>query len=131
MEVTIYAQITYIIDRTILTHHGVSSKSGLSDARWCKENGIQPNTFYNWVAGFRKKGGEIPPPTGKEDFLPTPHQYVVRVDLVPAVPFVDVTPKRPVMLAESIPASSLRLELGGAKLDIPNDINPELVHQLS
>ena len=102
-------------------------QSGLSDARWCEENGIQPSTFYNWATRLRKKGCEVPPPTGKEDFLPVPHQDVVRVDLVPEAPFVDVTPQRPVTLAESIPASCLRLELGGAKLDIPNDVNPELL----
>lgn len=31
-------------------------QSGLSDARWCEENGIQPSTFYNWVIRLRKKG---------------------------------------------------------------------------
>ena len=31
-------------------------QSGLFDARWCEENGIQPSTFYNWVTRLRKKG---------------------------------------------------------------------------
>ena len=44
-------------------------QSGLSDTRWCEENGIQPSTFYNWVNRLRKKGCEIPPPTSKEDFF--------------------------------------------------------------
>lgn len=102
-------------------------QSGLSDARWCEENGIHPSTFYNWVNRLRKRGCEIPPPTSKEDFLPVPHQDVVRVDLVPDVPFVDTTCPRQVTLPESNHASYLRLELGDAKLDIPNDVNPELL----
>lgn len=102
-------------------------QSGLSDARWCEENGIQPSTFYNWVTRLRKKGCEIPPPTSKEDFLPVSHQDVVRVDFVPDVPFVDVTPTGSGVLQAAVPASCLRLELDGAKLDIPNDVNPELL----
>ena len=102
-------------------------QSGLSDARWCEENGIQPSTFYNWVTRLRKKGCEIPPPTCKEDFLPVPHQDVVRVDLVPDVPFVDVTPSRIESIPDTANVSCLRLELNGAKLDIPNDVDPELL----
>ena len=30
--------------------------SGLTDCQWCKEHGIHPGTFYNWVSRFRKKG---------------------------------------------------------------------------
>ena len=93
-------------------------QSGLSDTRWCEENGIQPSTFYNWVNRLRKKGCEIPPPTSKEDFFPVPHQDVVRVDLIPDVPFVDVSSSRTVPLQEATNVSCLRLELGGAKLDI-------------
>ena len=34
-------------------------QSGLSDARWCEEHGIQASTFYNWVTRLRKKDCEI------------------------------------------------------------------------
>ena len=102
-------------------------QSGLSDARWCEENAIQPSTFYNWVTRLRKKGCEIPPPTRKEDLLPVPHQDVVRVDLVPDVPFVDVSSSRMNHVSDATNVSCLRLELNSAKLDIPNDVNPELL----
>lgn len=29
--------------------------SGLSDYQWCQEKGINPGTFYNWIARFRKE----------------------------------------------------------------------------
>lgn len=63
-------------------------QSGLSDTRWCEENGIHPSTFYNWVNRLRKRGCDIPAPASADDFLPLPHQDVVRVDLVPDAPFV-------------------------------------------
>lgn len=102
-------------------------KSGLSDARWCEENDIQPSTFYNWITRLRKKGCEIPPPTSKEDILPVPHQDVVRVDLIPDAPLIDVTPQKMISLPVTDNCSGLKLELGGAKLEIPNDVNPELL----
>lgn len=102
-------------------------QSGLSDSRWCEENGIQASTFYNWVNRLRKKGCEIPPPASKDDFLPLPHQDVVRVDLVPDVPFVDVTTSEAVSIPSSDCASTLKLELGGAKLEASNDVNLELL----
>ena len=102
-------------------------QSGLSDARWCEENGIQPSTFYNWVTRLRKRGCEIPSPVSKDDFLPTPHQDVVRVDLVPDVPFVDVAPSTSFSIPSSDCITTLKLELGGAKLEVSNDINPELL----
>ena len=99
-------------------------QSGMSDSLWCKENGILPSTFYNWVTRLRKKGYELPEPVSKDDFLPLPHQDVVKVNLVPDVPFVDTT------LPESVPISTfsgLKLEMGGAKLEISNDVNPEVL----
>ena len=29
-------------------------KSGMTDADWCRENGIAVSTFYNWVSRCRK-----------------------------------------------------------------------------
>ena len=29
--------------------------SGMSDAQWCLQQGINPGTFYNWVSKLRKK----------------------------------------------------------------------------
>lgn len=102
-------------------------QSGLSDSRWCEEHEIQPSTFYNWVNRLRKRGCEIPPPAGKDDFLPTPHQDVVRLDLIPEVPFMDVTSSEPVAIPSSGCATTLKLELNGAKLEVSNDVNQALL----
>ena len=102
-------------------------QSGLSDARWCEENGIQASPFYNWVTRLRKRGCEIPPPASKDAFLPTPHQDVVRVDLVPNAPLGDVTPSTSFSIPSSDCTPTLKLELGGAKLEVSNDVNPELL----
>lgn len=102
-------------------------QSGLSDARWCEENGIQASTFYNWVTRLRKKGCEIPAPASKEDFLPLPHQDVVKVDLIPDAPFVESVPTQSFSMPIAESSSVLKLELNGAKLEIPNDVNPELL----
>ena len=102
-------------------------QSGLSDARWCEENGIQTSTFYNWVTRLRKKGCEIPAPAGKEDFLPLPHQDVVKVDLIPNEPLVESVPTQSFSMPITESSPVLKLELNGAKLEIPNDVNPELL----
>ena len=102
-------------------------QSGLSDARWCEENNIQPSTFYNWVTRLRKKGCEIPPPVSKEAFLPTEYQDVVLVDLIPDIPAAGSTPSNLLSLTETDHVSCLKLETAGAKLEIQNDVNKELL----
>lgn len=102
-------------------------QSGLSDARWCEEHGIQASTFYNWVTRLRKKGCEIPAPAGRDDFLPVPHQDVVKVDLVPDNSIIDAIPSRTVSHPISDCSSGLKLEFADAKLEISNDVNPELL----
>ena len=102
-------------------------QSGLSDARWCEKNGIQASTFYNWVKRLRKQGCEIPPHVSKDDLLPLPHPDVVRVDLVPDVPVVGVTPSETFPIPSSDCAFALKLELSGVKLEVSNDVNPELL----
>ncbi|MBE5889767.1 MAG: hypothetical protein E7282_02235 [Lachnospiraceae bacterium] len=34
-------------------------QSGLSDAEWCRQNGIGASTFYNWTVRLRKRGCEL------------------------------------------------------------------------
>ena len=56
-------------------------KSGLSDYQWCKQKGINPGTFYNWVSKLRKRGYTFPDSISKSDSKPMV-QEVVKVDVV-------------------------------------------------
>ena len=55
-------------------------QSGLSDYQWCRKQGINPGTFYNWVRKLRKAGYTIPDPAGKISGVPV-MQEVVKLGL--------------------------------------------------
>ena len=58
--------------------------SGLTDYQWCKEHGIHPGTFYNWVSRLRKKAcHDIPDSVSREDLSPPAVQEVVKLNLIP------------------------------------------------
>lgn len=40
-------------------------QSGLSDAAWCRQQGIPASSFYNAVSRLRKKACSIPEPSGE------------------------------------------------------------------
>ena len=59
-------------------------QSGMTDADWCRENGIAVSTFYNWVSRCRKAASDqIPAPNYGHLENPPPKQDVVPVDIVP------------------------------------------------
>lgn len=57
-------------------------KSGLSDCDWCRENGINPETFYTWITRLKKRGGFPVPPASKCP-VSSPRHDIVRVDVLP------------------------------------------------
>lgn len=56
-------------------------QSGLSDYQWCRKQGINPGTFYNWVSKLRKAGYSIPNSESKVSGAAV-NQEVVKLDLV-------------------------------------------------
>ena len=60
-------------------------QSGLTDADWCRENGVNPSTFYSWLARCRKSAcsAQIPPAGYGHSARPEPRQDVVAIELVP------------------------------------------------
>lgn len=99
--------------------------SGLSDQQWCRENGIEPSTFYNWVSRFRKKGiTDIPEPCHAWEFSPTPVQDVVRLDICPEKTF------EPSSAYQYQIASTIEISIGDATIRISNDADPVLLAQV-
>jgi hypothetical protein len=55
----------------------------MTDAHWCRENGIAVSTFYNWVRRCRKTAaGQIPAPNYGHCEFPRSKQDVVSIDIV-------------------------------------------------
>ena len=58
-------------------------QSGMTDADWCRENGIAVSTFYNWVSRCRKTAADqIPEPNYGHCEIPRLKQDVVPIDIV-------------------------------------------------
>ena len=59
-------------------------QSGLTDADWCRENGIAPSTFYNWVSRCRKAAADqVQEPSYGHLESPHPRQEVVPIEIIP------------------------------------------------
>ena len=58
-----------------------SRRRGLSDYQWCRDRGINPGTFYNWVSKLRKAGYTIPDSESRTSAIPV-KQEVVKLEMV-------------------------------------------------
>lgn len=59
-------------------------QSGMTDADWCRENGIAVSTFYNWVSRCRKVAADqIPVPNYGHLEIPQLKPDVVPIDIIP------------------------------------------------
>ena len=56
-------------------------QSGLSDYQWCRQQDINPGTFYNWVSKLRKSGYTFPDSQSKSVGTAVV-QEVVKLDVV-------------------------------------------------
>lgn len=57
-------------------------RSGLSDYGWCRENGINPATFYTWITRLKKKGDVSVPPASRPS-ASCHSQDIVKMDALP------------------------------------------------
>ena len=103
--------------------------SGLTDYQWCKEHGIHPGTFYNWVSRLRKKAcHDIPDPVSREHLSPPAVQEVVR-------PKTDSNPSSVLSAGttQEIPeqqaplAAMVEISLGRATICIANGTEPAML----
>ena len=109
--------------------------SGLSDYQWCKEHGIHPGTFYNWVSRLRKKACcEIPESISKSELSSAPIQKVVRLNF-----HSKAQNPEPMLLCQPAPASptsianistSIEISLGNAIIRIANGTDPAILDRV-
>ena len=102
-------------------------QSGLSDYQWCKQNGIHPGNFYNWVSKVRKQGYSFPDSQSKLTAVPN-IQEVVKVGLIQPQ---DSSPKmeQNVSLIEQADSLAVATELlvGGVTLRLFNGADEKLI----
>jgi transposase-like protein len=104
-------------------------RSGLSDAEWCREHGIAPSTFYNWVARCRKaNASQVPSPGYGHRDVPGTRQDVVAVGIVP-----DRPPEQR-MAPDALPADTdidnshtIEIRTRSLSIRICNGVDPELL----
>ncbi len=102
-------------------------QSGLSDYQWCKQNGIHPGNFYNWVSKLRKRGYSFPDSEAKSNAVPN-IQEVVKIDLIqPQDSSLKVNHN--VSLVEQTDSSTVAAELliGGITLRLFNGADEKLI----
>lgn len=107
--------------------------SGLTDFQWCKEHGIHPGTFYNWVSRLRKKAcREIPESISKA--APSPAQDVVRLNFNPKAERPEsMFPVQPALEDPyRIPeiSASIEMSLGSATIRIANGADPAILDRV-
>ena len=102
-------------------------QSGMTDADWCRENGIAVSTFYNWVSRCRKTAADqIPAANYGHLEVPRPKQDVVPIDIVP-----DHIPEQHAasQMQNSYPDNSHTIEIAmkDITIRISNDADPVLL----
>ena len=109
--------------------------SGLSDYQWCKEHGIHPGTFYNWVSRLRKKACcEIPESISKAEPSPAPVQDVVRLNFnskaenPQALFLCRPSPASLTCIADI--SAMIEIYLGNATIRIANGTDPALLDRV-
>lgn len=114
-------------------------QSGLSDAKWCRLNGIPASSFSEAAKRLRNKAyavpGSIKSVVDPLDF--TSKQEVVRIDIkedTPAVNYDEVMPDiHPVSPSSSYLDNSHTIEIhfGEAVIKLSNNANPDLVRMIA
>ena len=104
--------------------------SGMTDAEWCRINGIAKNAFYSALKRLRKKAVGLPAPTKGIPFhdLTAPvTQDVVKVTPIPDMSPTSSVPKDPVRSELSADTHTIQIHLGSLEISMTNDADPALV----
>lgn len=92
-------------------------QSALSDYQWCREQGINPGTFYNWIRRLRTASYTIPDSESKVCTTPV-RQEVVKLDLIEreTVPPVIATQNTSIPTPTSNTPIAAEIECGNIKI---------------
>ena len=104
-------------------------RSGMTDCDWCRENGINLETFYTWIRRLRKKGGFSVPPTSKQQVRSTLSPDIARIDILPEEePCEPVDGKNTFISPSMVQAkpSSIEIEVHGATFRFSGPVDPSL-----
>lgn len=107
--------------------------NGLTDYQWCKEYGIHPGTFYNWVSRLKKKAGyNIPDSVSIDELIPSAAQEVARIDLgsqMESIPgrCLSATPIQNTPEQQTSLAARIEISLGWETIRIANGTDPAML----
>lgn len=102
-------------------------QSGLTDADWCRQNGIAVSTFYTWVSRCRKAAaGQIPAPNYGHSLEPREKQDVVPLDIIPG-PFPEQHPASPARKTYSDRSYVMEVTMRDLTIRISHDADPVLL----
>lgn len=104
--------------------------SGLSVAEWCRRNGLNDNTYFNWVTRLRRKGLLETPAVIPETI---PHEVeqpeIVKVEIAPQASCrSDLSGQSMKCLPEKSGGGAvMEIALGGVKIKVTNQVNAQLL----
>lgn len=105
-------------------------QSGLSDYRWCKDNNINPSTFYNWISRLRNEACSIIPRSHSLSYPTTTSQDVVRVDIVSDTQTVIKRTTNNKQLMNPEMEASIEISIDNINIRVNNNADPILLTQL-
>ncbi|MBP3886360.1 MAG: helix-turn-helix domain-containing protein [Cellulosilyticum sp.] len=106
-------------------------QSGLSDYRWCKENNINPSTFYTWISRLRDEACTTVPRAQTSSYPATTSQDVVRVDIISDTQTViKKTSNSTKHLRTQDIDASIEISIDDINIRVNNNANPLLLTHL-
>ena len=106
--------------------------SGLSVAEWCRRNGLNDNTYFNWVTRLRRKGLLETPAVIPETI---PHEVeqpeIVKVEIAPPASCrSDLSGQSMKCFPEKSGGGAvMEIALGQIRIKVTNQVNPQLLAQ--
>ena len=102
-------------------------RSGMTDADWCREQGIAPSTFYSWVKRCRKAGSQIQPADYGSSATPREKQDIVAIEVIPDSKPTSAVPAQAQPDTHLDNSHTIEVVWNGITLRITNQADPSLL----